>query len=484
MSVERTVSRRQILKGTAIAGAAGIVGPFFPGRVLGANDRVVVAIVGIRGQGQAHIKEFGKMSNVRVKTLCDLDQNLHAQNVAAFEKNYKYAPGTASDIKAVLDDKEIDAVSCAIPNHWHALAAVWACQAKKPVYIEKPACYGIWEGKQMVNAARKYGNLVQVGFQNRSRKNTMAAMKFLHDGKLGKVYMARGLCIKPRYNIGHYPDGPQTEGGKPTVIMGKPAPTLYTASYLSKVNYDMWQGPAPKRPFNPNRFHYNWHWFWDTGNGDTGNQGPHQFDVARWGLNKDEAPVRVRSFGGLYAYSDCDQETPNTQTSTFEYADGTVFEFATRGLASNGEGALAAEKAGGKGGVKIGVIFYGSEGRLEIDAEGRWETFLGPNDEPGPNSKNIVEEKSDAMNTVGSGMSGHFVNFIDAVKAKNQEKLNCEIEVGYKSSILPHMGNISYRLKRELKWDGKKEQFVGDSEANGMLKRKESRKGYDVPKIA
>src|SRR3954471_12934184 len=374
MSVERTISRRQILKGTAVAGAAGIVGPFFPGRVLGANDRAIVAICGLRGQGQAHIKEFGKMSNVRVKTLCDLDQNLHAENVAAFEKNYKYAPGTAKDIRSVLDDKEVDAVSFAIPNHWHALATIWACQAKKPVYVEKPSCHGVWEGKQMVNAARKYGNLVQVGFQNRSRKNTMAAIKFLHDGKLGKVYMARGLCIKPRYNIGHYPNGPQTEGQKPTLIMGKPAPTLYTASYLSKVNYDMWTGPAAKREFNPNRFHYNWHWFWDTGNGDTGNQGPHQFDVARWGLNKDEMPVRVRSFGGLFAYNDCDQETPNTQTSTFEYADGTQFEFATRGLPSNAEGKN----------VKIGVIFYGSEGRLEIDAEGVWQTFLGPKEEPGP----------------------------------------------------------------------------------------------------
>jgi predicted dehydrogenase len=479
MSVERTISRRQILKGTAIAGAAGIVGPFFPGRVLGANDRVNVAIVGLRGQGQAHIKEFGKLANVRVKTLVDLDQNVHAENVKKFETLYKYptGPGTATNIKAVLDDKEIDAISLAIPNHWHALATIWACQAKKPVYVEKPSCHTIFEGKQMVNAARKYGNLVQVGFQNRSRKNTIAAIKFIHDGKLGKIFQARGLCIKPRYNIGRFPNGPQAEGSKPTIVMGKPVSTLYTASYLSKVDYDMWTGPAPKREFNPNRFHYNWHWFWDTGNGDTGNQGPHQFDVARWGLNKDEAPVRVRSMGGLYAYTDCDQETPNTQTSLFEYADGTSFEFTTRGLYSNAEGA----GLGGKG-IKIGVIFYGSEGRLEIDDQGAWATYMGPKDEPGPNSKNIVEEASDALNTVGSGMSGHFKNFIDAVIAKNQEKLTCEIEVGHRSSILPLMANVSYKLKREMKWDGKKDQFVGDSEANKMLHRKE-RKGFEIPKL-
>jgi predicted dehydrogenase len=477
MSVDRNISRRQILKGTALAGAAGIIGPFFPGRVLGANDRLNVAIVGLRGQGQAHIKEFGRMSNVRVKTLVDLDQNLHAENVKKFETNYKYAPGTATNIKAVLDDKEIDAISLAIPNHWHALATIWACQAKKPVYVEKPSCHTIWEGKQMINAARKYGNLVQVGFQNRSRKNTMAAIKLIHDGKLGKIFQARGLCIKPRYNIGRFPDGPQSEGGKPTLIMGKPSPTLYTASYLSKVDYDVWTGPAPKRAFNPNRFHYNWHWFWDTGNGDTGNQGPHQFDVARWGLNKDEMPVRVRSFGGMYAYTECDQETPNTQTSIFEYADGTTFEFTTRGLYSNAEG----HSLDGKG-IKIGVIFYGSEGRLEIDADGNWATFMGPKDEPGPNSKSIVEEKADALNTVGSGMGSHFRNFVEAVQAKNQEKLNCEIEVGHRSSILPLMANVSYKLKREMKWDGKKDQFIGDAEANKLLHRKD-RKGYEIPKL-
>jgi predicted dehydrogenase len=471
MSVEKTISRRQILKGTAVAGAAGIVGPFFSGRVLGANDRVNMAIIGIRGQGGQHINGFGKMSNVHIKTFCDLDENLFPTKIGEFEKKFKYAPGTATDMRKVFDDKEIDAVSIAIPNVWHALATIWACQAKKPTYVEKPACHTVWEGKQMINAARKYGNLVQVGFQNRSRKNTTAAIKFIHDGKLGKVYMARGLCIKPRYNIGRFPDGPQAEGAKPAPIMGGSAP-LYTASYLSKVNYDMWTGPAPKREFNPNRFHYNWHWFWDSGNGDTGNQGPHQFDVARWGLNKDEMPVRLRSFGGMYVYSDSAQETPNTQTSIFEYADGTTFEFATRGLPSNAEGE-----------VKIGVIFYGSEGRLEIDDAGNWKTYLGPKGEPGPNSKNIVEEKSDALNPVGSGMSGHFGNFIESVLAHNQEKLNCDIEVGYRSSILPHVANISYKLKRELKWDAKKDQFLGDNEANAMLKRKD-RKGYEIPKIA
>jgi predicted dehydrogenase len=470
MSVDDpTVNRRKVLKGTAVAAAAGALGPFFSGKVLGANDRINLAIIGLRGQGTSHLKNFPAMNNVRVKTLCDVDENVLGDRLKDFEGKYKYAPQGVYDLRRVLDDKEIDAVTFAVPNFWHALASIWAAQAKKHIYVEKPACHTIFEGRQMVNAARRYGVLMQVGFQNRSRRNTGAAMKFLHDGKLGKVYMARGLCFKPRVNIGRFPDGPQPEGSKPMEsIPGAPKPGPYTKSYLDKVHYDLWLGPTTQRPFNPNRFHYNWHWQWEYGGGDTANQGPHQFDVGRWGLNKEDAPVKVRSFGNLYLYGDSQQETPNVQTSVFEYADGTIFEFGTRGLPTNPEGKIT-----------IGNVFYGSEGRLEIDAEGNWETFLGPKGEPGPNSKNIKEEASNALDTVGTNIRGHMQNFIDAVAAHNQEKLTCDIEVGYKSSILPLMANISYRLKRELKWDGKKEQFAGDAEANKLLHRHD-RKGFQV----
>jgi predicted dehydrogenase len=473
MSVdERSISRRKILKGTAVATAASALGPFFPGRVLGANDRINLAIIGLRGQGTSHLKNFPTMTNVRVKTLVDVDENVLGSRLKDFESKYKYAPTTAYDMRKVFDDKDIDAVTMAIPNFWHGLGTIWAAQAKKHVYVEKPACHTIWEGRQMINAARKYGVLVQVGFQNRSRKNTTAAIKFLHDGKLGKVYMGRGLCFKPRVNIGKFPDGPQPDGSKPIAsIPGEPKPGPYTKSYLEKVHYDLWKGPTADRPFNPNRFHYNWHWQWEYGGGDTANQGPHQFDVGRWGLNKDEPPVKVRSFGNLYLYGDSQQETPNIQTSIFEYADGTIFEFATRGLDTNPEGA-----------VTIGNIFYGSEGRLEIDAEGNWKTFLGTKGEPGPNSASIKEEASNALDTVGTNIRGHMQNFIDAVAAHNQEKLTCDIETGWKSSILPLMANTSYRLKRELKWDAKKEQFA-DAEANKYMHRHD-RKGFVVPKIA
>jgi predicted dehydrogenase len=310
---------------------------------------------------------------------------------------------------------------------------------------------------------------MQVGFQSRSRRNVRAAIDFLHGGKLGKVYMARGLCYKPRVNIGRIADGPQAEGSKP--VPGGAGP--YTASYLEKVHYDLWIGPGPQRPFNPNRFHYNWHWQWPYGNGDTGNQGPHQFDVGRWGLNKDEHPVRVRSFGGVYVWQDTQQETPNTQSSVIEYADGTIFEFETRGLLTNADGKQ-----------KIGVIFYGSDGRLEIGEGGEWQVYLGKNDELGPNSKNYedAKDKGDAMNLAGAGDSGHFANFVSALKSGKQTDLNCDIEVGFRSTVLPHLCNISYRLDRELKWDGKKEQFVGDADANKLLHRQD-RKGFQIPNL-
>jgi predicted dehydrogenase len=467
---QRSVSRGQVLRGTAPATAAGAPGPVFSGRILGANDRVTLAIIGLRGQGTAHLKHFPALARVRVKTLCDVDENVLAERRQGFETAYRYVPGTAHDLRRVFDDKDIDAVTLAVPNFWHGLAAIWAAQAGKHVYVEKPACHTIWEGRQMINAARKHGVLMQVGFQNRSRNNTTAAIKFLHDGKLGKLYLARGLCFKPRVNIGRFPDGAQPDGSPPIASIPDPRPGPYTRSYVQKVHYDLWTGPAPQRPFNPNRFHYNWHWQWDYGNGDTGNQGPHQFDVGRWGLNKDGAPVKVRSFGNLYLYRDSQQETPNTQTSLFEYADGTRFEFATRGLATNPEGE-----------VSVGTIFYGSEGRLEIDAGGNWKTFLGAKGEPGPSSKNIREEQSNALDTVGSNIRSHMQNFVDAVVARNREKLNCDIEVAWKSSILPLMANISYRLARELRWDARKEQFT-DAEANRMLHRHD-RQGFQVPKI-
>lgn len=495
-----TISRREFLNrsGQALIGAlagrslfsAATAAPAIGNNIPGANERINLAVIGIRSRGMGLIDSFTRIENVRIKTLVDVDENLFAERAASVEMKHGYKPGTAFDMRRAFDDKEIDAVVVATPNHWHALATIWACQAGKHVYVEKPCSHNVWEGRQMVAASRKYNCLVQVGCQNRSRANAIAAIKFLQEGRLGKIFMARGLCFKPRNDIGRYPDGPLAEGEKFAMTVGsthfEPA---YTAAYLKNVHYDMWLGPAPARPFNRNRFHYNWHWHWDYGNGDTGNQGPHQFDLARWGLNKAEYPVKVRSFGGKFVF-DSAQETPNTQTTIFEYADGVIFEFATRGLLTNAEGEFTRAEmklaAGGKwraamgGALTIGNLFYGSEGWMQIDAEGNWQTFFGRSNEPGPASAGAEQERYDPMNLAGTGEIDHCRNFIAALRSGKREELACDIAEGHLSSALPHLANISFRLGRELAFDGAREKFFGDDEANRMLTR-EYRQPYVVP---
>ena len=469
------LSRRDFLKSTGVGIAAiGAAPAFVPRSAFGANDRINLAVVGIRGQGGAHIDGFGQIENVHVHTLVDIDENLWPGRVGEVEEKFGYAPKTAYDMRTAFDDPEVDAVTFATPNHWHALGSIWAAQAGKHVYVEKPASHNVWEGRQMVNAARANGVIMQVGFQNRSRQNTNAAIRLLHEGGIGEVYMARGLCFKPRWDIGRYPDGPMPDSAEAFYLTTNGAGRMpaYTADYLSGVHYDLWIGPAEELPFNPNRFHYNWHWQWEYGNGDTGNQGPHQMDVGRWGLGQTDYPVKVKSSGGYYVF-DSAQNTPNTQTTVFEYADGKIFIFDTRGLFTNSDGS-----------IKIGNIFYGSEGRLEIDAEGDWATYFGYDDQPGPNSKDIASEDSDAMVLVGTGSSGHYGNFIGAVRSGKQEDLTCDVEIGHRSSSLSHLGNIAYRVGRELTFDGEKEMFVGDDEANALLSRKTYREPYVVPDLS
>ncbi|MBN1846733.1 MAG: Gfo/Idh/MocA family oxidoreductase [Sedimentisphaerales bacterium] len=447
------LSRREFLqrsgKLTATVAAASALSFPLAGSVRGANEQINLACVGIHGRGGGLMKDLAGMEGVRIHTICDIDERLWPKAVKSIKDKQGHEPKTHYDMRKVFEDKEIDAAVIAVPNHWHALATIWACQAGKHVYVEKPACHNIFEGRKMVEAARKYQRLVQVGFQNRSFTTTRAAMQMLHDGKLGKIYMARGLCFKPRDSFGKFPDSAVPEG----------------------VHWDIFLGPAPYRPFNEGRFHYNWHWHWDTGNGDTGNQGPHQFDVARWGLNKaNEQPVRIKSIGGYFKFQDvCSQETPNTQTTVYEYADGTLLEFGTRGLYTNPESEQ-----------KIGVIFLGTEGWMEIDAGGNWKTYLGRSNKPGPDSKNLGSSGYDPTNLTSPGGGGHLENFIAALRSGKQSDLSCDVEVGHLSTCLPHLANISYRLGREVIFDGAKEKFVGDEEADRMLTR-DYRKPYVVP---
>ncbi|MBA7566145.1 Inositol 2-dehydrogenase/D-chiro-inositol 3-dehydrogenase [subsurface metagenome] len=421
--------------------------------IIGSNERINLAVIGIRGQGSGHISKWCTLKdnrNVRLKTICDVDEQLFPERVKVVLDKTGEKPLTEWDMRKVFDDKEIDAVSFATPNHWHSLGTIWACQAGKHVYVEKPCSHNIFEGRKMIEAARKYNVRVQVGFQNRSINNVMEAMKFLHDGGIGEIYMARGLCIKPRDSFGIAKDS-------------KPPATLH---------YDRWLGPATYRQYNEKKGHYNWHWHWDTGNGDTGNQGPHQFDIARWGLNEKEHPVSVYSTGGIYGIDpdECAQETPNTQSSLFKYSDGKMLEFETRGRYSNDESSLD---------IRIGNIFYGTEGYLEING-GTWKAFRKREKESFTGSKTGEDKQIDPTFRVAPGGTEHYANFIDAIRSGNSGDLHCDIREGFYSSALPHLANISYRLGRELKFMDDYEKFTNDSEADTMLTRR-YRKPYVVP---
>jgi predicted dehydrogenase len=476
MSKPKEISRRTFTSRSLMAAAAVTAGKAVLGsRVVGANDRVVLASIGIRGQGDSLKRGFARLANTEIKTLCDVDENLFAAraNDPALKDVATFKPGFVQDMRRVFDDKDVDAVVIATPNHWHALATVWALQAGKHVYVEKPSSYTVWEGRKMVEAAQRYGKVVQVGTMNRSRPPVRQAIQFLHEGGIGEVYMARGLCFKPRPSIGRYPDGPLSSGEKYRlhVETDRYEPT-WDSAYLSKVNYDLWLGPAPQRPFNRNRFHYNWHWHWDYGNGDTGNQGPHQFDIARWGLRQGGHPVRIRSVGGYYG-EPASQETPNLQTTVYEYADGKILEFATRGGYTNDEGTQ-----------KIGNLFYGTKGWMWIDGDGRsWQSYLGGKDEKGPGS-------DAAPATSGGGGSDplvltsierpHYQNFLDAIRAGDPKKVTCDALEGHLSSALPHLANISYRVGRALTFDPAVETFVADKDADKLLTR-EYRKPFEIP---
>jgi predicted dehydrogenase len=469
------IGRREFVSRAALTAAGVVLGgaaaaqtgtaPAAGARVLGANDKLVLAVIGIRGQGDSLKRGFARLKNVEIKTLCDVDANLFASRVndaKLLADVPTFKPGTEQDLRRVFDDKDIDGVIIATPNHWHALATIWAIQAGKHVYVEKPASHTVWEGRKMVEAARKYNKIVQAGTMNRSRPAVREAIEFIHSGGLGEIYMARGLCFKRRASIGRYPDGPMKPGEKYRLNAESSSdePT-YDDAYLAKVDYDIWQGPAAKKPFNRNRFHYNWHWHWDYGNADSGNQGPHQFDIARWGMNKNEHPVKITGTGGLFADPETSQETPNVQTETYEYADGKVLEFATRGTFTNDEGTQ-----------KIGNLFYGSKGWLWIDGDGRtWQSYMGRQNEKGPGREAPAAGSGSDPNVLTSIEYPHYQNWVDAIRANDRKLLTCDIEEGHLSAALAHLGNIAYRVKRGLRFDGKTERFVGDPEADKLLTR-------------
>jgi predicted dehydrogenase len=390
------------------------------------NDTIRIAVMGVRGRGVGHVSGFSAFEDVEIAYLIDPDENTFPKALAAVNARQKQPPKLEKDVRRALEDKSVDALAIAAPDHWHALATIWACQAGKHVYVEKPVSHNLIEGRKMVEAARKYNRVVQVGTQRRSVLHYQSAAEFVRSGKLGKVPFVRTCIAGNRPSIGRAKDGPAPKG----------------------VDYDLWLGPAPERPFNPNRFHYNWHWHWDYGTGELGNNGIHALDVVRMVLGLD-APVRITCGGGKYFYDD-DQETPDTQVATFDFP-GTCVIWEHRIWSKTGFA-----------GESWGVVLYGDKGTLVFDKKG-WHV------EDGVEGSDKDSGRYDPL---------HMRNFLDCVK--DGKRPTADIEEGHKSTRLCHLGNIALRTGRTLKFDAKTETILDDAEANKLLGRS-YRKPFVVP---
>lgn len=420
-------------------------------RAQSANDTVRVAVVGFNGRGKAHIDAYLKMPNVEIAALCDVDAAVLENGCRMVEKAGKKRPATFSDYRAVLDDTHIDAVSLATPNFHHTLQTIWACQAGKDVFVEKPCSYNMFEAQQIIAASRKYNRIVQDG--TGAAASLHEAKRRMAEGVIGDVYMARGLCFKWRDTIGRAAEEPVPAG----------------------VDYDLWTGPAPARSFTRNRFHYNWHWQWAYGNGDLGNQGAHQLHAARMALGV-RYPTKISAMGGHFMFDD-DQETPNTLVATFEFNEGgarRLLVFEVRHWISNNEAGIGARsdaQAGSAAGQPqtVGNIWYGSKGYLATSRAG-WQTFMGQEQAPGPESE------------AGAGVGG-FVNFIDVVRSRRRDDQLSEIEEGAISTMLIHLANISYRTGRTLTFDPVTYTCPGDAEATAMFARTQTRAPFVVPTL-
>ncbi len=395
----------------------------------GAADRpmrkYVLGILGLRNRGKDLLTAFAALPDVEIAYVCDPDLNVVPRALKALPERHRRQPKVVQDLRDVLADKSVDAVVVATPDHWHALATVWACQAGKHVYVEKPLSHNMVEGRRMVQAARKYNRVVQMGTQRRSGEYLAQAAEFVRAGKLGKVPFARTWIAGNRKSIGKKADAPTPD----------------------KVDYNLWLGPAPQRPFNPNRFHYNWHWFWDYGAGELGNNGIHGLDVVRWLLDLD-APLRVTSGGGKFFYDD-DQQTPDTQVVTYDFPKCSVV-WEHRIWARNGVR-----------GQPFGIELVGEKGTLVVDGKG-WHVEDGP-------QMSVKTTPYDAP---------HRRNFLDCISSGKRPA--ADVEEGHRSTRLCHLGAIAYRLGRAVRFDAATETIPGDAEAAKLLQRT-YRKGFVVP---
>ncbi|HXG46131.1 MAG TPA: Gfo/Idh/MocA family oxidoreductase [Methylomirabilota bacterium] len=424
----KSVNRRSFIRSTALGAAACTVLPIRSlAQLRSSGDEIRVGVVGFKGRGQDHLTGLSKLPNVRITGLCDVDEEVLGKEHSKW-KDRGVQVEAHKDVRRLLDSKNVDVISIATPNHWHALGAIWAIQAGKDVYVEKPVSHNVWEGRKLVEAARKYNKMVQTGTQSRSSTGIAECFAWLKEGHLGKITLARGLCYKPRPSIG------KTTGPQPL------PPGL---------DYDLWCGPAPMKPLRRKNLHYDWHWVWDTGNGDLGNQGIHQMDICRWALGVQELSPRVLSLGGRLGYDD-DGETANTQIVFHDYP-GAPLLFEVRGLP---------RKAGDKQmdnykGAGVGVVLHCEGGYVVI---------------PNYTSATAYDKDGNKLKE-WKGANNHYENFIKAVRSRKHTDLAADILEGHLSSALCHTGNVSYRLGRKAATGEIQEAVKGNPAVSEALGR-------------
>jgi predicted dehydrogenase len=444
-------SRRSFIQKTGAASAAIAFGGILPGfsasqyrNIIGSNEKITAAVMGVNSRGLSVGTNFASQKECELMYVCDVDNRAMDKCVNAVEKTQGKKPKAEGDFRKALEDKNLDLLIVTAPDHWHAPAALLAVSAGKHVYLEKPCSHNPNEGEMLVKAAAKHNKLLQMGNQRRSWPNVMAAIAELKAGVIGRPYYAKTWYTNNRESIGV---------GKATEV-----PTW--------LNYELWQGPAPRKAYKDNLIHYNWHWFWHWGTGEALNNGTHMVDLARWGLGVDY-PSRVTSAGGRYRYQD-DWETPDTQVIDLEFANNTLISW--EGRSCNGKSAE---------GSSVGVIFYGETGSLLIESGNSYKIF-------DLKSKLVKEVKNDitanALDRTGPGMeldALHIRNFFDAIKRGGT--LNSDILSGHQSTLLVQLGNIAQRTGRALKIDPSNGRILNDKEAMKLWSR-EYEKGWE-PKI-
>lgn len=448
-------SRRSFLaKSAAVSAASTFAAPVVL-RGQNLNERMRVVVAGMGGRSNAHgqsLVELQQTHAVDLAGVCDCNQEQLDKAVKGWTERAGHKVAGYDDMRRVFDDKSIDAITFATPNHWHSLNAIWACQAGKDVYVEKPGSHNIYEGRKMVEAARKYDRIVQHGTQCRSSENIIEGIQKLHEGIIGEVYMARGIAYKIRGNLGQHAPREVPDG----------------------LDWDKWCGPAPVHPYS-NFQRRRWHWIWDYGNGEIGNQGVHQFDILRWGLQLDTHPETISAMGTNYMQETVHKssaETPGVMTASLKWPNGKFVEFEVRDWHTNAEAGFRDRYPFVQKDFPVGAMFLGTEGTMIFPDYSSYRTFLGRKREEGPWK---YQEGSPLSNTA------HFRNWIEACQSRNRDDLSAEILEGHMSSALCHLANISYRVDRTVHFDSASETFPKDDEANNLLTRPE-RAPYVVPK--